>query len=120
MDKGAAIYQKFIDDLVKMSRSCADANAVKKGKVPGINAEKTGINDILQKLNEQERNILAGFIIEAYSAGIYDTLEQLEWLRCRKDMVVTVENEVLPMGKYEGIPCDYVGRRSGDWEWNDN
>lgn len=40
----------------------------------------------------------------------------MEWLRECKDMVITVEGEVLPAGKYEGIPFDYIGRRE-NWEW---
>lgn len=118
MGKGAEIYKNFIDELVKMSRSCTDARAVKKGRVPGIDAEKMGINEVLNKLDENERDVLSKFIIEAYHAGIYDTLEQLEWLRCCKNMVITVEGETLPLGKYEGIPNDYIGRRS-DWEWSE-
>ena len=118
MEKGAEIYKNLIDELVKMSRSCADARTVKKGSVPGIDAEKRGINDVLIKLDENERDILSKFIIEAYHAGIYDTLEQFEWLRSCKNMVITVEGEALPLGKYEGIPNDYIGRRSG-WEWPD-
>ncbi len=116
MNKGLEIYRNIIDELVKMSRSCADANAVKKGNIQGIDAEVTGANDILNRLSDRERDILAGFILDVYHAGIYDTLEQLEWLRCCKDMVITVEGEVLPMGKYEGIACDYIGRRA-DWVW---
>ena len=119
MEKGAEIYKNLIDELVKMSRSCADARAVKKGRVPGIDAEKMGINEVLNRLDENERDILSKFIVEAYHAGIYDTLEQLEWLRCCKNMVITVEGETLPLGKYEGIPNDYIGRRYG-WEWSDD
>lgn len=31
---------------------------------------------------------MAAFVLDAYGSGIYDTLEQLEWLRCCKDMVM--------------------------------
>ena len=115
MEKGRELYKTLIDELVKMSRRCADANNVKKGSVRGIAAE-SGINDVLAKLDEKDREILAAFVLDAYGSGIYDTLEQLEWLRCCKDMVITVEGEELPTGKFEGIPCDYIGRRDG-WEW---
>ena len=117
---GIELYKKFIDELVEMSRSCADSNAVKTGKIPGIDAANKEINKILKKLNQKERNILSEFILDTYNSGIYDTLEQLEWLRCCKDMVITVEGENLPLGKYEGISCDYIGRRSGKWEWPDD
>ena len=117
MDKGAEIYKKFIDDLVEMSRSCVDSNLVKKGKVTENDETNKEMNKILKKLNQKERDILSEFILDTYNSGIYDTLEQLEWLRVCKDMVITVEGENLPLGKYEGISCDYIGRQSGDWEW---
>ena len=116
MSKGSEIYKALIDDLVKMSRSCVSANRVIKGKVPGAVAAETGINDVLAKLDDKDKTILAQYVLDAYHCGIYDTLEQLEWLRECKDMVITVEGEVLPAGKYEGIPNDYIGRRD-DWEW---
>lgn len=118
MDKGTEIYKGMIDELAKMSKNCADARAVKKGKVPGIDADKMGINELLSKLDERERDILAKFIEETYQSGIYDTLEHLEWLRCCKNMIITIEGETLPLEKYEGISNDYIGRRSG-WEWSD-
>lgn len=118
MDNGAEIYKGIIDGLVEMSKSCVDATAVRNGKVSGVDAAKSGINEVLYKLNKQELNVLADFILETYHAGIYDTLEQLEWLSCCKDMVITVEGQTLPLDKYEGIPNDYIGRCS-DWEWPD-
>jgi hypothetical protein len=110
------MYKEIIDELANMSKDCADARGVKKGKLPGTDAEQMGMNDILKKLNDTERDILAELIIDVYHSGIYDTLEKLEWLRCCKNMELTVEGEKLPLDKYEGIPNDYIGRRS-DWEW---
>lgn len=51
----------------------------KKGKLPGTGAEQTGMNDVLKKLSDSERDILAELIIDVYHSGIYDTLEKLEW-----------------------------------------
>ncbi|MCD7995274.1 MAG: hypothetical protein LUK37_27235 [Clostridia bacterium] len=118
MGRGTEIYKDLIDELAKMSKSCANATAIKKGMVPGIAAKESGINELLNKLNEHEREILAKFIVESYHDGIYDTLEKLEWLRCCKNMVITIEEETLPLGKFEGIPNDYIGRCS-DWIWPD-
>lgn len=117
MDKGTEIYQELIDSLVKLSRSCIGANCVMQGEVRGSDSE-SGINDVLAKLSEKEREHLAEYVLSTYSAGIYDTLEQLEWLRECKDMIITVQGEVLPIDKFEGIPCDYIGRRS-NWEWTE-
>lgn len=115
MSKGLEIYKSLIDELVKKSHSCVPANSVKNADIRGTEA-KTGINDILSKLSKQERSILAEYTLETYHEGIYDTLEQLEWLRTCKEMVIIVEGEILPTGMYEGIPFDYIGRRQG-WEW---
>lgn len=46
-----------------MSQSCAAANSVKDGEVRVVDAE-TGINEIINKLNVQERNILAEYIMD--------------------------------------------------------
>ncbi|WP_312431041.1 DUF6547 family protein [Lacrimispora sp.] len=115
MNKGLELYKALIDKLVQMSRSCAAANSIIKGKVHGTEAE-TGINDVLFKLNEKEKTILAKYVLNTYHSGIYDTLEQLEWLRECKAMVITVDGEILPTGKYEGMPCDYIGHHE-NWEW---
>ena len=118
MDKGAEIYKSIIDELAEMSLSCADERNVKKGKIKGVDAEKSGINKILDKLDSKEKNILAEFVLDVYHSGIFDTLDKLEWLACCRDMVITIEGETLPLGQYEGIANDYIGRRS-DWEWPD-
>ena len=115
METGVSLYKAFIDELVKMSQSCVDATRVEKGEVHG-SAAKSGINDVLEKLSEEERKILAQYILETYTAGIYDTLDKMEWLRECRSMVISIENEVLPAGKFEGMPCDYIGRKNG-WEW---
>ena len=73
MDKATEMYKEIIDELANMSKDCADARGVKKGKLPGTDAEQMGMNDILKKLNDTERDILAELIIDVYHSGIYDT-----------------------------------------------
>ena len=116
--KGLNEYKKLIDDLATMSQHCVDSNCVKKGKVPGIDAKIMGINDVLNKLSQSDRDILSQYVLETYHSGIYDTLEHLEWLRCCKDMVMTIDSEELPLGQFEGIGNDYIGRRNV-WNWPD-
>lgn len=41
---------------------------------------------------------------------------KLVFMNAFKNMEIIVEGEKLPLDKYEGIPNDYIGRRS-DWEW---
>lgn len=114
MDKGTELYQHLIDELVKMSQSCTNANIVKRGFVPGI--ERDEINMVLTKLTENDKNILAQYVLEAYSCAIFDVLDLLEWYASCKDMKITIEGELLPTGKFEGIQNDFIGRCNG-WEW---
>ena len=114
MDKATKLYQEFIDELAEKSKSCVDANNIKKGIVPGIDTEE--INAVLKKLTEEERNVLAKFVTETYSSGIFDVLDLMEWYACCKDMKITIDGEVLPTDKFEGFQNDYIGRRE-DWEW---
>lgn len=115
MEKGAELYKELIDGLVKISGNCANADRVENGLVKGV-AGDAGINKILAKLSEEERKVLAQYISQTYQAGIYDMLVQLEWLRECRGMKIFMEGEELPLGQFEGIPCDYIGR-CGDWEW---
>lgn len=41
---------------------------------------------------------------------------KLVFMNAFKNVEIIVEGEKLPLDKYEGIPNDYIGRRS-DWEW---
>lgn len=118
MDKGAKIYKDFIDRLVEMSRGCADEAALRQGRFPWNQANASTMDRILEKLDDRERNVLADYVLDAYSSAIHDVLAELDWMRCCKDMTITVEGEALPLGEYEGLHCDYVGRRE-DWEWPD-
>lgn len=116
MDKGTELYQNLIDELVKMSRECVDANNVKMGNVPADDSES--INAVLEKLSDTDRNVLAEFILGAYSSAIFDVLDLLEWYASCKDMKISIEGETLPTDKFEGMQNDFIGRRDG-WEWTE-
>ena len=118
MDKGARIYKEFIDGLVKMSRQCPQEGSLKKGWIPWMEEYAPIVNGILEKLDQRERDALGNLALDAYHSAIHDTLALLEWMRCCKDMTITAEGELLPIGEYEGMHCDYIGRRA-DWEWPD-
>ena len=118
MDKGAGIYKEFIDKLVEMSRQCPQERALKKGCIPWMEESAPILNGILEKLNQRERDALGDLALDAYHSAIHDTLALLEWMRCCKDMTITADGEILPIGGYEGMHCDYIGRRD-DWQWPD-
>lgn len=114
MDKATKLYQNLIDEFVTMSKNCVGANSVKKGFVSGIDSEE--INSVLKKLTEEDRTILARFVLETYSSAIFDVLDRLEWYACCKDMKISIEDEVLPTDNFEGIQNDFIGR-ANDWDW---
>ena len=118
MDKGARIYKDFIDTLVKMSAKCSDEGVIRGQRVRWNDENSAVINGLLEKLDDRERNALADFLLGTYRSAVHDVLAELEWMRCCKDMTITVEGEILPLGAYEGLHCDYIGRLQ-DWEWPD-
>ena len=118
MDKGTGIYQGIIDELVKKSRNCVDANWAINGEAKGSGDHIARLNELLAKLTPEERETLAQYVSDAYMSGIYDTLCELEWYIDCKDMKITVEGEELPTTKFEGLGNDFIGRRDG-WEWTE-
>lgn len=118
MDKGTKIYQEIIDTLVSRSKSCADSDQVLNGEAKGISEHICKLNKLFSKLTGEEREILASFVLDAYSSGIYDTLCELEWYIDCKEMKISVEGEELPTTRFEGLGNDFIGRREG-WEWTE-
>ena len=115
MEKGLELYKSFIDYLVELSRSCVHANNFEKGHFKGV--ENEDINAVLEKITLEDRQIISKYILESYSSGIFDVLDYLEWLQCCKGMKISIEDENLPSGEFEGFSNDYIGRRSDEWEW---
>ena len=118
MDKGTKIYQEIIDEFVKKSRNCVDANWAINGEAKGTGEYITKLNELFAKLTTEERETLAQYALDTYMDGIYDTLCELEWYNDSKDMKITVEGEELPTTKFEGLGNDFIGRRDG-WEWTE-
>lgn len=106
MDKAAELYKTLIDELVKISEHSVGADNVRKGRVPAADSEK--IN-----------RVLAAFVAEEYVSGIFDVLDLLEWyINCR-DMKISVDGEILPTGKFDGMQNDFISRRGG-WKFPDD
>ncbi len=102
MDKAAELYKTLIDELVKLSKHSVGADNVRKGRVPAA-----------------DREVLAAFVAEEYVSGIFDVLDLLEWYTCCRDMKISVDGEILPTGKFEGMQNDFIGRRGG-WIFPDD
>lgn len=118
MNQGTKIYQQIIDNLVKKSKNCTDANWALNGEAKGSSENISKLNALFSKLTIEEREILAKYALNAYSSGIYDTLCDLEWYIECKEMKITVEGIELPTTKFEGLGNDFIGRCEG-WEWTE-
>lgn len=119
MDKASEIYKGIVDELVKKSKSCAAQRWVLNGAAKGTGEKIEKYNALLSRLSEIDKTVLAEYVLDAYFDGIYDTLAELEWYIDCRDMKISVEGELLPTTKYEGLGNDFIGRASGDWDWYD-
>lgn len=115
MNQGLVLYKEFIDHLVDMSSSCVDAACIAQGKISGIGKEEK--NTLLSRLSDSERQILADIVLDTRHSAIYDVLDYLEWLQCCKKMTISIDGETLDSKKFEGFSCDFIGRKSNDWDW---
>ncbi|WP_315115750.1 DUF6547 family protein [uncultured Clostridium sp.] len=115
MEKGLLYYKEFIDKLVDMSKSCTDANNIKNGSYPKV-AVYQNMNAILEKLSQEERQVLSDSIQSCYSSAVFDVLSYLEWLSCCRNMQISIDGEILSSSTFEGFSDDFIGR-SNDWEW---
>lgn len=117
-NKGTKIYQEIIDELVKKSKSCVNADWVLNGQAKGAGENISKLNELFLKLTTSEKETLAEYVLNAYMNGIYDTLCDIEYYIDCKEMKITVEGEDLPTTKFEGLGNDFIGRREG-WKWTD-
>ena len=118
MEDSEKLYKEMIDDLVTITKDNIFSRAINAGYVRESDEKLLGINKVLEKLSVQERQLLANYAQDTYLAGVFDTLHRFEWLRLCKSLVMTTEAGALPIGAYEGLPNDYIGRYY-NWEWPD-
>jgi hypothetical protein len=107
-------YRDMIDALVEMchhGQGQIGAERVRKG-VWNRNAtlqsmpDQHQINALLARLSKEEREALAGMLVQEVELGVFETLKVLERF------------EVTPFEEgYEGSPYhDFIGRLA-DWKW---
>ena len=110
-------YKKMIDNLVDMTRNNVSSRWL---LARAVNEDENtfGINRLLAKLSDEECQLLANYVESSYLDGVFTTLHQLEWLRCCEGLEMTTKAGTIPIGEYEGLPNDYIGRYN-DWEWPD-
>ena len=115
MDDGASqLYRRVIDELVNATlrgQGRIASDRVRRGvwnphATPDALADQVAINEVLGRLSEHDRTILAGVVADAFRSGVHQAL-------------VTLHEEAVPPFEqaYEGTPFhDYIGRLDG-WAW---
>ena len=102
MEKREDLYPAFINCLLRTSYNCIYANEIK--------SRETGhkIDCVLEKLNSEECELLASYVLKAYIGGILETLTNLERLNEYANMKVRLRDIPIPSGTFEGIVSDYM------------
>lgn len=123
-DKKPAIYREFIDCIVEVCNKGQGQISSRKilSGVWNQNAndeklransvslqEQYKLNLLLQRLSQDDRELLAGIMEEAFRGGVFETLYYLE------------DYNIEPfVGGYEGSPHeDFIGRvdKENTWNW---
>jgi hypothetical protein len=113
-DRAGQLYRRVIDRLVhdtlqgqgRIVRDRVQHGVWNPHATPEALPEQVAINDVLARLSEGDRSVLAGVIAVAFRAGVHQALLALH------------EEAIPPFDlAYEGTPFhDYIGRLDG-WEW---
>jgi len=112
-DAPSQIYRRVIDRLAHdtlhgqgQTASAAIRRGVWNPHVATETHPDVGINELLARLSDQDRAILAEMVAESFRSGVHQTLVTLH------------EEAIIPFDRgYEGTPFhDYIGRVNG-WEW---
>jgi hypothetical protein len=116
-DQDQSQYRSLIDALVE---ECRDGQGqvlsgwVRRGvwnryalDHPDELPEEDRMNNVLARLDDEDRAVVARMLELSYAGGVHDTLRTLH------------DHEVPPFDDaYEGTPSqDFMGRLETDWEW---
>jgi hypothetical protein len=110
------LYRDFIDRMVDECHNGQGAIGPTRTRNGVWNKNATAvfledqfrINQLLATLNDDQREVIAGMLVEAFEGGVFETLKALE------------EFEIEPfLDGYEGSPYhDFIGRVGADqWQW---
>lgn len=111
-------YKSFIDGLVSR-RSSALAKRIQNGHVP-IEAENGHkINQLLAKLTNEEREVVASMIQRGKDDGIHTVLSYLSEEMLIRGLELVQDGVMLPKDPFETeIFFDWIARRDGK-KWPD-
>lgn len=113
MTSGLSEYTDFVDGLVPVSQS-VQVEWVKRGHWPQT-PDYAAINEVLGRLNQTDREVIASLIKSAKADGVHDTLAYLQERIDLNGMRISVNGVALanmPFGS--PLNYDFVCRVNGD------
>ena len=116
-DEGRDLYRSLIDALVDECRHGGGtvlATWARRGvwnpyalDHPEEMPDEQRMNEVLARMPDGAREVLAGMLMQSYEGGVHDTLRVLH------------DHGLPPFDDpYEGTPShDFMGRLRTDWDW---
>lgn len=111
------IYKSFIDELVRVTEGVSERLIAKEGIYSKAESSEK-FNKFVQSLSIEQRKLLADMLREERGDAIHDTLAQLTFLIDCEDVTLCHKGKTIETGYAGGMHQDYIGRLSGDWEWD--
>ena len=114
MSKGIELYKNFIDGLVARKNSIYSKWILGDG-YPDVEENKL-VNEFLNSLTNEQKEILAKIVQDSREDGIHDTLAYInEMIECA-GLTLSQDGENFICNEFDSMHFDFVCRCEGD-EW---
>lgn len=120
MAESLELYKQFIDDLVEEREDVVARRFREKIMMPRNSEELIAENNLIKKLNDDDRMLVSRLLQEARDGGVHDTLRYLNDEILCNGMKISIGGVELPESPF-GMTMyqDWVGRVAGDYDWPD-
>jgi hypothetical protein len=123
MFEAIQFYKRFIDDLTSpMWATSVSVRHVREWDtdIPKGYVTSEPFNRLMEQFTHEQREAIADLMQDAYDDGIFNALKLLGYAIEDDEMRIVVKGTPLPvmpfgMTFYE----DWIGRKSGEYEWPD-
>lgn len=116
MNKGLVLYKAFIDGLVKIKNG-VEARRIMEIGYPH-NDDNKEINQLLDVLTPEQKEVVAKMVQKARISGIHDTLAYINEMMDCDGLILSQEGVVYPHDYFESMHFDFICRSEGD-EWTE-
>ncbi len=111
-----SVYENFIDELVEKSKQSNSKMLIDEGIYSrGLDGEK--YNKFVSSLSIEQRELLAEMFKLEREGSVHEVLAELTWFIDCKNVTLNQYGKVVETGYEGGLHQDYIGRKSGNWEW---